>query len=106
MVTLVAGGGIGARLLLAGDQHGFTAWLAGAIFIPTLALALGVWSGGSKAFEAIYIVWWYIGPAHHTPGIDFMGTTAASSNPAPYFIAALVLMAAAYWRRRTRMAYA
>jgi hypothetical protein len=106
LVALVAGGGIGVRLLLAGDHHGFAAWLAGAIFIPTLALALGIWSGGSKAFEAIYIVWWYIGPAHHIPGLDFMGATAASSNPVPYLVGSLALMAAAYLRRRARIAYA
>ena len=93
-------------MLLAGDHPGFAAWLAGAIFIPTLALALGIWTGGSKAFEAVYIVWWYIGPAHHVPGLDFMGTTAASSNAVPYLIATTLLLAAAYWRRRTRMAYA
>ena len=106
LIALLAGGGVGARLLFAGDYRGFSAWLAGAIFIPTLALALGVWSGGSKAFEAIYIVWWYIGPAHDIPGLDFMGTTPASSNAVPYLIATALLLAAAYWRRRTRMAYA
>jgi hypothetical protein len=106
LIALLAGGGVGARLLFAGDHCGFLAWFAGAIFIPTLALALGVWSGGSKAFEAIYIVWWYIGPAHHIPGLDFMGTTPASSNAVPYLIPTALLLAAAYWRRRTRMAYA
>jgi hypothetical protein len=106
LVALFAGGGVGARLLFNGDHHGFAAWFAGAVFIPTVALALGVWTGGSKAFEALYIIWWYMGPAHHIPGIDFMGTTPASSSPAPYLIATVFLLAAAYWRRRTRMAYA
>ena len=106
LVALLAGGGIGARLLINGDHRGFAAWFAGALFIPTLALALGVWTGGSKAFEALYIIWWYMGPAHHIPGIDFMGTTPASSSPAPYLIATVLLLAAAYWRRRTRIAYA
>jgi len=106
LIALLTGGGVGARVLFAGDYRSFSAWLAGAIFIPTLAMALGVWSGGSKAFEAIYIVWWYIGPAHHIPGLDFMGTTVMSSNPVPYMIATALLLAAAYWRRRTRMAYA
>ena len=106
LVALFAGGGIGARLLINGDHHGFVAWFAGALFIPTLALALGVWTGGSKAFEAVYIIWWYMGPAHHIPGIDFMGTTPASSNPVPYLIATVFLLGAAYWRRRTRIAYA
>ncbi len=106
LVALLTGAGVGARLLVDGDHHGFAAWLAGAVFVPTLALALGVWSGGSKAFEAVYILWWYVGPAHHTSGLDFMGTTGASSSPVLYSIAALVLLVAAYGGRRTRMAYA
>ena len=106
LVALFAGGGIGARLFINGDHHGFAAWFAGAVFIPTLALALGVWTGGSKAFEAMYIIWWYMGPAHHIPGIDFMGTTPASSTPVPYLIATVLLLGAACWRRRTRIAYA
>ena len=96
--------GSDARLLINGDHHGFAAWFAGAVFIPTLALALGVWTGGSKAFEAIYIIWWYMGPAHHIPGIDFMGTTPASSTPIPYLVATAFLLGAAYWGRRTRIA--
>ena len=36
----------------------------GAAFIPTLALAAGVWSQSSKLFEAVYLVWWYLGPVH------------------------------------------
>ncbi|HKV80176.1 MAG TPA: hypothetical protein VJP02_18655 [Candidatus Sulfotelmatobacter sp.] len=106
LVALFAGGGVGLRLLIHGDHRGFLAWFAGAAFIPTLALALGVWTGGSKAFEAIYIIWWYMGPAHHIPGIDFMGTTAASSTPIPYLIATVFLLGAAYLRRRSRLAYA
>jgi hypothetical protein len=106
LVALLAGGGVGARLLIHGDHRGLAAWLAGALFIPTMALALGVWTGGSKAFEAIYIIWWYMGPAHHIPGLDFMGTTPASSTPVPYLIATVFLLGAAYWRRRAHMAYA
>lgn len=71
-----------------------------------LALALGIWSGGSKTFEALYITWWYAGPAHQIPGIDFMGTTHASSSPALYTVVAGLLVAAAYWRRRQSLGYA
>ena len=96
VITLATGAGAGIRLLLSGDAHGFTAWLAGALFIPSLALVLGVWSGGSKAFEAIYTIWWYIGPLHHTPGWDFAGTTSASSNSTGYLVAAMALFAVSY----------
>jgi MYXO-CTERM domain-containing protein len=45
-------------------------------------------------------------PAHHTPGLDFMGTTPASCQPIAYALAALILVAAAYWRRRQSLGYA
>jgi MYXO-CTERM domain-containing protein len=106
LVALLTGAGIGVRLALAGDWHSFSAWIAGALFIPSLALALGVWRGGSRAFEAIYTVWWYMGPAHQMPGFDFMGTTPASSSPAPYALAAAGLVAIAWWRRRSLLGYA
>jgi MYXO-CTERM domain-containing protein len=91
---------------MSSDRRSVAAWLAGALFIPSLALALGIWSGGSKTFEAIYVAWWYIGPAHQIPGLDFMGTTPASSSPAAYSMAAALLLVAAYWRRRQSLGYA
>jgi len=106
LVALLTGGGTGTRLLLAADWHSFEAWFAGALFIPSLALALGIWSGSSKAFEALFIAWWYIGPAHQLPGLDFMGTTPASSSPGIYALAAALLLAAGYWRRRQSLGYA
>jgi hypothetical protein len=56
----LTGGGLGFRLLIGGDWPGFSGWLAGALFVPTFALALGVWSGSSKLFEALYTLWWYV----------------------------------------------
>ena len=106
MVALVTGSGVALRLLMAADAPGFAAWLAGALFIPTLALALGAWSGTSKTFEAIYTAWWYTGPGNHIPFIDFMGTTARSSQPLPYFLLAATLLLIAFAGRRVKMAYA
>jgi hypothetical protein len=106
LVALITGGGLGIRLLSAGDRNGLLAWFAGAVFIPTLALALGVWSGSSKPFEAIYTVWWYVGPANHVPGADFMGTTPASSQPLQYLLFTLILLTAVYVGRRRKLAYA
>jgi len=106
LLAVVTGGGMGIRLLLAADWHSFAAWLAGACFIPSFALALGAWTGSSKTFEAIYTVWWYIGPAHQIPGMDFMGTTPASSTLGIYALGAALLVSAAYWRRRQRLGYA
>ena len=106
IITALTGGGLGIRLLIRGDFRALATWATACLFIPALALALGAWSGSSKAFEAVYTVWWYIGPAHHTPGLDFMGTSGASSSPALYLLFTAVLLAAAFWGRRSRMAYA
>ncbi len=106
VLALLTGSGVGVRLLLRGDRQSFCAWAAGAVFIPSLALALGVWSGNSKSFEALYTVWWYVGPLHNTPGLDFIGTTPASSSPLRYFILALILLTASYMGRRARLGYA
>jgi hypothetical protein len=106
LVSLLTGAGVGVRLLLAADWHSFAAWIAGAVFIPSMALALGAWTGNSKTFEALYTVWWYVGPAHQIPGIDFMGITPASSTPVIYAVAAVLLVMAAYWRRRQSLGYA
>ena len=77
-IAVVTGGGVAMRLLMAGEKGAFIGWLAGAAFLPSMAMVLGVWSGSGKAFEAILTVLWYIGPMNHTPGIDYTG---ASNGP-------------------------
>jgi hypothetical protein len=103
-VAAITGGGLGIHLLIARDFAGLGAWLAGALFIPALALALGVITGSRKFFEALYTAWWYVGPLHHTPQIDFMGTTAMSSRPGPYLGAAVGLVVVAYAWRKVKLA--
>jgi arginine exporter protein ArgO len=105
IVTMLTGGGYGIRLLTSTDWRGLLAWFAGALFIPSLALALGTLSGTSKPFEATYTVWWYLGPLNHAPGFDFVGSVAATRNPLFYVASSAVLMTAAYFGRRVRMAY-
>ena len=69
-------------------------------------MALGVWSGSSKPFEAIYTIGWYIGPAHYMHGMDFMGLSPASRSTVLYLAFAAGLLLAAYMGRRQRLAYA
>jgi len=90
IIAVLTGGGTGVRLLFAGEQLGLLAWTAGAFFIPTMALALGVWSGSSKLFEVFYLFLWYLGPANRVGDIDFMGTTGALLPPyTPVFFFAI-----------------
>jgi hypothetical protein len=106
MVAAATGAGIAVRLLVAADVAGLAAWSAAVLFVPAFALALGVWSGNGKAFEALYTGWWYLGPLHHIRGVDFMGTTAGSSTAAGYAAAALLLVCVAYAGRKYKLALA
>lgn len=106
IVAVSTGGGLGIRALLDADGPGFAAWLAGALFVPALALALGIWSGSSRLFEALYTLWWYIGPMNHTPGADFTGMARTVFSAPLYVLATLVLLTAAYAGRRRQLGYA
>ena len=106
LVAALTGGGLALHLALARDFAGLIAWAAGALFIPAMALALGVATGSRKFFEAFYTAWWYVGPLHHIRNLDFMGTTPASSTPAAYLASAALLVLVAYCWRRVRLAYA
>lgn len=106
LVAALTNGGLAIRLLIAGDRSGLLAWLACTLFVPSLALALGIWSGTSKTFEAVYTVWWYIGPAHSVPGMDFLGASPDSARPYLFLSLAAALLIAAYLGRRSKLAYA
>src|SRR5690349_3122424 len=62
VIAVVLGGGTAFRLAIAGQITGLLAWAVGALFVPSLALALGVWSGTSRFFEGFYTALWYVGP--------------------------------------------
>ena len=106
LVTLATGGGLLIRLLIAGDGRGVAGFLVAVCFIPSLALALGILTGGSKFFEALYTVWWYTGAAHHIRGLDFTGTVNARCTPVVYLVLTVALLAVCWTRRRTQLAYA
>ena len=74
LIAVVTGGGVAVRLLLAANYPGLLGWFAGALFVPTLALALGVWTKSSRPFEGLFTGLWYIGPLNRVPGLDFTGT--------------------------------
>ena len=102
VVALASGSGAGVRLLAARSWPGLGAWLIGAMFIPSLALAMGVWSRGSKLFECFYTALWYIGPLQPTRELDFIGASPAavtSGIPLYYLAATGALLAVAFLGR-------
>ncbi|HEY2820653.1 MAG TPA: hypothetical protein VGJ06_06385 [Candidatus Acidoferrum sp.] len=89
-LAVAFGSAVAFRLAVAEGPRALLPWLAGAAFLPSLALALGVWSGVSKPFEAILTAMWYIGPINHVSGIDYTG---ASNGPETMHYALLYLAA-------------
>ena len=81
-------------------------WLAGALFVPTFALALGVWSGSSRLFEASVHAVVVRGPMNHAPGLDFTGIAPHAPGTPVYVVATIALLMAAYVGRRSKLGYA
>ena len=71
LLALIMASGIMVRLLAAGDWMQVGALLIGALFVPSLALALGVISGTSRLFEIIYLLLWYLAIDGEV-AVDFM----------------------------------
>jgi hypothetical protein len=104
IVALVVGAGVGLRLAMAGDINGMAAMLAGAAFVPALALACGTWTSGSRLFEVLYLFWWYAGPLNRVPSLDYMGAAGALHTPGVtvgyLIVTAILLVLAAVGRAR------
>jgi hypothetical protein len=104
-VAAVAGSGFAVRSVFSGSWTGLGAWAASAPFVPALALALGAWSGSSRAFEVVYMLLWYIGPLNGIPALDYLGATPQALTqgmPLRYLVASgalLVLALLGRWRQ-------
>jgi hypothetical protein len=108
ILTIVVGSGAAIRLALASGGASLLGWVAGALFVPSLAVALGVWVGSSRAFELVYLLLWYVGVINRLPAFDYVGATAeglAMGMPAVYLGIAVGLVALALvgrWRQVRR----
>jgi hypothetical protein len=99
-------GGTALRLAIAGQITGLLAWAVGSVFVPSLALALGVWSGTGRFFEGFYTALWYIGPLNRVPGIDFTGGGSgalAGRFAVVYLGITAILVGAAFFRRARQL---
>ncbi len=103
-VSVLAAAGPLARLAADGGVGSLAGAAAGALFVPALALCLGTWTGREKAFQAVYLVLWYVGPANGVPTMDFMDATgrAVEAGATPAFAAAAGGLAFLAWIGRGR----
>jgi hypothetical protein len=91
-IAILTGGGAALKLLSAGDGAGLLAWISGAVFIPSFALALGVWSNSNRLFEVAYVSMWYLA-MNGLQEVDIFGANS-SGNPGfflPFTLALIVI---------------
>jgi hypothetical protein len=101
LLALATAGGSLVHWAAAGHLSGIEGILAGAIFIPTLAIACGAISGTTRLFEIAYLVLWYLGPMNRTT-LDF---TQGAYAPG-FTLASAVLFAIAVGARKLRLEHA
>jgi hypothetical protein len=95
-VGIVLCSGIFVSMALAGSYGEMATLFAEMLLIPAMALAMGIWSGSSKLFEALYLILWYVGPVNGLPFLDLTGTIVSSMHiglPAAYLAVTVVFMA-------------
>lgn len=106
IVALIMTTGFVVRLLLAGDFQHLFAVAVGILFVPSLALALGVWTNGSRTFEIVYLILWYISIQSGATAFDYRGATVeaiSAGMPIYYFMITILLTVLAVLGRRKQM---
>jgi hypothetical protein len=106
LLSVSIGSGVALNLGINGSYIGVLAWFVGALFIPSLALCCGVWTGTNKLFEFGYTMLWYIGPMNKMESLDYMGSlpgTAEAGIWIFYLALTILLLGLSFIGRRWQM---
>ncbi|MBU1100750.1 MAG: hypothetical protein KKA84_10140 [Bacteroidetes bacterium] len=106
LIAIISGYGWVLRLVISGEFAMLAAWFSGAMLIPSLALAAGIWTNSSKLFEILYFMLWYMGPMHQTSSLDFIGITQQNNMaevPFYFFFVAVTLIILSIIGRRRQL---
>jgi hypothetical protein len=101
LLTLLVGSGAALRFAAAGAWRELLALAVGALLVPALALAAGVASGGTRLFEVLYLLVWYLGLLNALPLFDFLAPRPSASFG--FLLATLTLLLAATLARARRL---
>lgn len=95
LVALMATAGAVVRLTASGLWAELVALVVGVLLVPALAVVLGTVTGTPRAFEAVYVLLWYLGPVNRAGLFDFTAAPMAAGL-------ATVLLLSLAWIVRTR----
>jgi len=108
IVAIIMGAGFAFRMIITGNGQNLYAIAIGVLFVPSLALALGVWTNGSRTFEIIYLLLWYMSIQSGATMFDYRGATAeaiSSGVPLYYAIITIVLIILATLGRQKQIRF-
>ena len=71
----MTGSGAALRFLISGDVTSLLVWFSAALFIPSLVLAMGIWSKSQKLFEVLHVSLWYLAK-NKLDVVDFFGANS------------------------------
>jgi len=119
VLTLIVSSGVIVRLILASDWSGIVSVVVAATFIPAAALALGIWTGGSKLFEVVYLLLWTLGPmnqmmaaldfpliTNQSLAFDYLGSSDAAFSEGVvlyYAVFTIILLVLAFIGRKRQL---
>ena len=104
-VLLALATGAGALARFAATPANLPGFFAGAVFVPSLALFLGVVGRTDRIYHIVMIALWYLGPVNGIAALDYSGATAdgiAMGMPRVYGTLAAVLLTATLLIRMRR----
>lgn len=99
-VSALMGVGAAVQFILAGEPSSLLSLLVGMLFIPSLALMLGVWTGSSKAFEVVYVLFWYLGLLNKVSELDYLGMHTTDHWLVYFLLSVIFFVAAIIGRQR------
>ncbi|MFD7524503.1 Tat pathway signal protein [Paenibacillus chitinolyticus] len=93
LAVLLTGSGMLIRFIVTGDAVHLIYAVVAAFFVPSFALALGIWTESKRPFELIYMLLWFLGPFNQLFYADFMGTAVPAGSASHFTSASLLIIA-------------
>ncbi len=84
LVVILTGFGFLLRIIITGQPALLLSFLIGAMFVSSLALALGVWTNGRRLFEVLYLLLWYISIQDGATAFDYRGASMSAYESGYY----------------------
>jgi len=78
IIAFTVSSGAILRFALSGAWLQAVSWVVGMYFVVSLAMTLGTLTGSRRLFEALFIIWLYLGPVQEVTALNFLSNEAVT----------------------------